>query len=213
MPDLSTFAVFCLAALALLVIPGPSVLYIVTRSIHQGRAAGMVSMLGIHVGTLFHVAAAALGLSALLMSSAVAFATVKYLGAAYLIFLGIRTLLAKGDGEQFREIKRDKLSRIFTQGIVVNVLNPKTALFFFAFLPQFADPARGSVALQIVVLGVTFILLGIVSDGTYGLLAARLGDWLKTKSRFARAQRIFSGSMYVALGVGAALSGSSKNST
>jgi threonine/homoserine/homoserine lactone efflux protein len=205
--------VFCLAALALLVIPGPSVLYIVTRSIHQGRAAGMVSMLGIHVGTLFHVAAAALGLSALLMSSAVAFNAVKYLGAAYLVFLGIRTLMSKDDGEQFAEIKRDKLSRIFTQGIVVNVLNPKTALFFFAFLPQFADPDRGSVALQIVVLGVSFILLGILSDGTYGLLAARFGDWLKTKPRFARSQRIFSGSMYVALGVGAALSGTSKSSS
>jgi threonine/homoserine/homoserine lactone efflux protein len=207
MPDPSTFAVFALAALGLLVIPGPSVTYIVTRSIHQGRVAGLVSVLGIHTGSVVHVVAAALGLSAVLVSSSVAFQVVKLAGAAYLIVLGVRTLLRREDGDEGDARVPHRLSRVYAQGVIVNVLNPKTALFFLAFLPQFVDAERGSVAIQMVVLGLVFIGLGLVSDSAYAFLAARLGGWLRSRPRFARRRRQFTGGMYIALGATAALSG------
>ena len=206
MPDLASLGVFSLASLALLVVPGPSVLYIVTRSISQGRMAGLVSVLGVHVGTTFHIAAAALGLSALLMRSIVAFNVVKYAGAAYLIYLGIRRLLDDESLVQDGPVKERSLSRIFRQGIVVNLLNPKTALFFLAFLPQFVDVERGSVALQMLVLGSLFIVLGLISDGAYAHFSSFLGDRLRTSKTFARRERLFSGGVYLGLGVTAALS-------
>src|SRR5690242_2030640 len=152
MPSPTALLLFAAASIALLVVPGPSVLYIVTRSVSQGRRAGLISVLGVHVGSVVHVSAAALGLSALLASSATAFAAVKYLGAAYLCWLGVRKLRRRGAGpvEETPAVPR---ARLFTQGVVVNVLNPKTAIFFLAFLPQFVDPRRGPVAVQIVVLG------------------------------------------------------------
>ncbi|GAB4433601.1 MAG: LysE family translocator [Anaerolineae bacterium] len=210
MLTLSTLTLFILAALALLITPGPAVLYVVARSIDQGRLAGVVSMLGIHVGTLFHVAAAALGLSALLMSSALAFGVVKYLGAAYLIYLGVRKLLAREETSQPEVVERRKLAHVFYQGVVVNLLNPKTALFFFAFLPQFVEPAKGAVAGQILLLGFIFVVLGICSDGLYALLAGTIGRWFKGNMRFLRAERYFAGSVYIGLGVATALSGSEK---
>jgi len=183
------------------------VLYIVARSLDQGRGAGVVSTLGIHVGSIVHVAAAALGLSALIASSAVAFGLVKYAGAAYLVYLGVRRLLSRdADGLVARE--PEPLRRLFAQGIVVNVLNPKTALFFFAFLPQFVDLGRGSVALQIVALGLTFIALGLVSDGVWALAAGTARGWLRGNARFVRAQRYVSGGVLVGLGALTALSGS-----
>lgn len=208
--DSTAFLVFVLAALALLVTPGPAVLYIVARSIDQGRIAGIVSALGIGVGTFFHIAAAALGVSAILVSSAVAFNVLKYLGAAYLIYLGVRKLMERDTDELAAARAPRSLSRVFWDGVLVNLLNPKTALFFFAFLPQFVDVARGSVAAQIVVLGLTFIALGVVSDGAYALLAGTLGGWLRRNRRVLRAQRYFAGGVYITLGVATALSGSRK---
>lgn len=209
MPDSHTLLVFAPVALGLLVVPGPAVLYIVTRSIDQGRLAGFVSVLGIHTGSVVHVAAAAFGLSAILASSAVAFSVVKYAGAAYLIVLGLRKLLRKDRRDELGEGSEPRsLRRIFVQGVVVNVLNPKTALFFLAFLPQFVDVERGPVWLQMVLLGLTFILLGLISDGTYALVAARAGRWLRSSARFRSAQRSVSGGVYVSLGAAAALSGS-----
>jgi len=207
----STLAVFVVAALALLLVPGPAVLYIVTRSIDQGRMAGLVSSWGVGVGTLVHVAAAALGVSALLMSSALAFNAVKYLGAAYLVYLGVRKLLVREELRPDEAQEHTGLARIFYQGVLVNVLNPKTALFFFAFLPQFVDASSGSVDTQILLLGCIFALLGICSDGMYALLAGTLGRWLKGNRRFIRTQRYFAGSVYIALGVTAALSGSHRS--
>jgi threonine/homoserine/homoserine lactone efflux protein len=214
LPDVSTLAVFTAAAITLLVIPGPAVLYIVSRSVDQGRAAGLASVAGIHVGTLLHVAAAALGLSALLVSSALAYDTVRWLGAAYLVFLGIQRLLARDEpsGPAERPPARRGLGRIFAQGIVVNVLNPKTALFFFAFLPQFVDVHRGSVPLQVLVLGVAFVLLGVVSDGTYALLAATGAGWLRRRPGVARTSRLVSGGVLVTLGLTTALAGSRSSS-
>lgn len=210
MLDLSTLTLFFIAAFVLLITPGPAVLYIVARSIDQGRMAGIVSAAGVAVGTLFHVAAAALGISALLVSSALAFNVVKYLGAAYLIYLGVRKLLVPEEIEQLELPENRGLWRIFYQGSIVNLLNPKTALFFFAFLPQFADPARGSVTLQLLLLGIIFVAMGLCSDGLYALLAGTVGHWLKDNLGFWRAQRYFAGSIYILLGVATALTGSDK---
>jgi len=208
MPDTATLAVFAVAAVTLLVIPGPAVLYIVGRSVGQGRAAGLASVCGIHVGSLLHVAAAALGLSALLVSSALAYDTVRYLGAAYLVWLGVQRLLARDEDAGPAGAARERLGRILAQGVVVNVLNPKTALFFFAFLPQFVDPAAGSVPLQVAVLGATFVGLGLVTDSAYALLAATGAGLLRRRRRVARASRLVSGGVLVGLGVTTALAGS-----
>jgi threonine/homoserine/homoserine lactone efflux protein len=215
MPDPSALALFTVAAITLLVIPGPSVLYIVTRSVDQGRAAGLASVGGIHVGTLVHVAAAALGLSALVVSSATAYNAVRWLGAAYLVWLGVRRLLARDEevaAGAGPEARRHGLGRVFAQGVVVNVLNPKTALFFFAFLPQFVDVTRGSVRLQVVVFGVAFVLLGLVSDSAYALLASTGAGWLRRRPGVAKASRLVSGGVLISLGVTTALAGSRSSS-
>jgi len=208
LPDAGTLGVFLAAALALLIVPGPAVLFIVARSVEQGRLAGVVSTLGIGTGSLVHVAAAALGLSSLLVSSATAFSVVKYAGAAYLVFLGLRTLLAKDEAAAEPGARARSLGRLYRQGVVVNVLNPKTALFFFAFLPQFVDPARGSVGLQIATLGCLFVVLGLASDGLYALLAGTAGAVLRRSIAFARMRRWVAGSVFVGLGLTTALSGS-----
>lgn len=207
----ATLAFFMGTTLVFLLTPGPAVFYIVARSIDQGRRAGIVSTLGINAGTLVHVTAAAFGISAILMSSALAFNVVKYLGAAYLIFLGVRKLCTREEEQATEARAPQKLSRIFGQGVLINLLNPKTALFFFAFLPQFVDPSRGSVVVQILVLGGIFVIMAFLSDSLYAILAGTMGQWLKGNLRFLRLQRYLTGSVYIALGVGAALSGSGKN--
>jgi threonine/homoserine/homoserine lactone efflux protein len=208
MLDPSRLPLFIAASLSLLLIPGPAVLYIVTRSIDQGRVAGVVSVLGIEVGGFFHVAAAALGLSAILLSSALAFSVVKYLGAAYLIYLGIRKLVTPDKLQDTQSSTPASLRRIFSQGVVVNIFNPKTALFFFAFLPQFVDSSRGSVALQMFLLGSTFVGLATLTDGLYAILSGTFASWLKGNLRFLRFQRYFAGTVYIGLGLTTALSGS-----
>jgi threonine/homoserine/homoserine lactone efflux protein len=209
-PEASLLGLFVVAAIVLLLTPGPAVLYIVTRSVEQGRVAGLVSALGVHVGTLVHVAAAALGVSALLVSSALAFDIVKYLGAVYLIYLGIRKLLGRDQTATGQALAPRSLRRLFGQGVVVNVLNPKTALFFLAFLPQFVDVSKGAVGLQILVLGLIFVALGVMSDGLYAVAAGAAGAWLKRDNRILRAERYVSGSVFVGLGVTAAFAGSGR---
>jgi threonine/homoserine/homoserine lactone efflux protein len=208
MPDATTFALFAVACLAFLAIPGPSVFYIVTRSLVQGRRAGVTSMLGVQAGGLVHVVAAAFGVSALIASSAAAFTVVKYAGAAYLVFLGVRKLLGRETHEPDMVSDRSSTARLFGHGVVVNVLNPKTALFFLAFLPQFVDPAAGPVAPQMLVLGLLLVSLGVLSDGTYALLAAGIGKRLQTRRRLER----ISGGVFVALGLAAAFAGEPKHS-
>jgi threonine/homoserine/homoserine lactone efflux protein len=209
-PDPDRLAVFTVAALALLLVPGPAVLYVVARSIHEGRRAGLASVLGIHVGTLFHIAAATLGLSALIVSSAVAFTAVKIAGAVYLVGLGLWTLFARGAETEIALGGERNLRRAFAQGIVVNVLNPKTALFFLAFLPQFVDPNAAHPALQIAFLGVLFALLGLVTDSLWALAAGTAGGVLRRSRRFVRTQRYVSGTVYIGLGLATALAGSSE---
>ena len=209
MPPPAGLGIFVLAALLLLITPGPAVLYIVTRSMDQGRRAGLVSMLGVHAGTLVHVAAAAAGLSALLMASATAFSVVTYLGAGYLVYLGVRRLLDRSTRTADRP-PAVALRRAFVDGFVVNLLNPKTALFFLAFLPQFVDVTRGQVGVQILVLGLIFVALGMVTDGLYALGAGTAARWLRSRPRFLAGERWVSGGMYIGLGVAAAFAGNQR---
>lgn len=198
---MASYGVYVLAALTLLVIPGPAVLYITARSIEQGRLAGIISTLGIGVGAFVHVMAAALGISAILMSSALAFTVVKYLGAIYLIYLGIQTLRKTPDMNTDYEFEPQSLRKIFTQGIIVNILNPKSALFFFAFVPQFINAELGNPTSQILFLGATFIVLAICTDSVYALFAGTIGNYLRENAKFAKIQRWFSGCTYIFLGI------------
>ena len=209
LPDAPHTVLFLGAALALLLVPGPAVLFIVSRAIEQGRRAGLVSILGIHAATLVHVAAAALGLSAILASSALAFSAVKYAGAAYLIWLGVRKLMhpaAPADAAPPRRGGGDH-GRLFRDGFMVNLLNPKTALFFLAFLPQFVAPARGGVAGQIACLGLLFIALGLLTDTAYALAAGTLGQAMRHSRAWLRVERYVGGAVLIGLGVTAALAG------
>jgi threonine/homoserine/homoserine lactone efflux protein len=194
-PELSAIELFAAASVALLLIPGPAVLYIVTQSAEQGRSAGLASVAGIHIGTLVHILAAAIGLSALILASAVAFSVV-IAGAAYLVYLGVRKLLER-DSASEGEPPRAPLRRVFARGAVVNVLNPKTALFFLAFLPQFVDTDRGAVWSQVVVLGLVFVALGLISDSVYALVGDAVGSVLR---RQAAVMRRVSGTIYIGLG-------------
>lgn len=197
------------AALALLLVPGPAVLYITARSANQGRLAGLVSVLAIESANFLQAVAATLGLSAILLSSALAFDVVKYLGAAYLIYLGLRKLLTREETEN-EQIKTESLKRIYWQGFAINMLNPKTALFYFAFLPQFVDPARGNVTGQTLLLGALFVGMAFITDSLYALLASSLADRLRGNQRFQKGQRYFAGLVYVGLGITTALTGSKK---
>ena len=209
MPDWTTLSLFIAAASILVFTPGPNTLYIIARSVNQGRQAGIVSSLGVEVGTLFHVAAAAFGISALLLTSAWAFNIVKYAGAAYLIYLGIKTLLTREKNVEAEMVEEMSLRRTFSQAVLVNILNPKTAMFFFAFLPQFIDAERG-VATQILFLGVVVVVLGFTSGSLYSLLAGSIGNVLRGNLKFLRAQRYFAGSVYNGLGAATALTGTHK---
>ncbi len=208
--ELSQLYFFVGAALALLLVPGPAVLYIVARSVNQGRLAGLVSVLGIETAGLFHVVAATLGLSAILLTSALAFDVVKYLGAAYLVYLGIRTLFAPEDKQASEAEDPSSLWRIYAQGVIVNLLNPKTALFFFAFLPQFVDISKGNPTLQIMSLGILFVAMATCTDGAYALLSSSVANRIKGNASFLKRQRYLTGMVYVGLGVTTALSGSNK---
>lgn len=205
MPPLSIVPVFALASLALLLIPGPSVLYVVGRSGSQGRRAGLVSVLGVHTGTVFHVLAAAVGLSALVMASTVMFTAVKLLGGVYLITLGVRTLLRSSAIGLEPAISVRPLRRLYLDGLIVNLFNPKVALFFLAFLPQFIDRSNGPVWSQTLVLGLLYMALGLLSDGTYALVGARAGRWLNARPKRQRMTRRTEGALLIGLGITALL--------
>jgi len=208
--ELSQLYFFIGAALALLLIPGPAVLYITARSASQGRVAGLISVLAIETANFTQAVAAALGLSAILLSSALAFDLVKYLGAAYLIYLGIRKLASRDEETGNETVQPETLSRIYWQGFAVNILNPKTAVFFFAFLPQFVRPERGSVTAQTLLLGAIFVGMAIITDSMYALLASSLAGRLKGSKNFQKGGRYFAGLVYIGLGITTALTGSKK---
>lgn len=205
MPSLSTYAVFLATAIALLLVPGPAVLYVVTRSIEMGRGGGLASVAGITTGTVAYVALAAAGLSSLLLASTAAFDAVRYAGAAYLVLLGLRRLLGRGLEKAEAEAPPRTRRRAYTQGIVVNLTNPKTIVFVFAFLPQFVDPQAHHAWLQVLVLGLSFTLLGFLSDSMYALAAGTIADRLRGSAGIARVQRWFGGGVLVGLGILAAV--------
>ena len=181
-----------------MLIPGPGVLYIVTRSLLQGRRAGLVSVLGLSVGALVHVAAATIGLSVILLTSATAFGIVKVLGAGYLIYLGLRALFTRQSPEGGETPTPHSLYRLFTDGVVVSVLNPKIAILFLAFLPQFVDSSQGSVAQQILLLGLFYVLLALFTDGACAILAGSVKRWIGGKIMQGPLPRYASGMVYLA---------------
>jgi threonine/homoserine/homoserine lactone efflux protein len=208
MPSSSIIATFALAAVALLLIPGPAVLYVVNRSVSDGRTAGLAAVAGLSLGNLVHALAAAAGLSAVLATSAAAFNTVKWLGAGYLVYVGVRTLMRPAppiDDDQPGVTPR----RAFTQGIVVNVLNPKVALFFLSFLPQFIKPAEGHPGLQALVLGLVFVAIGFCTDSCYALLSSGLRDVLLRGKALPFVRRWVAGTVFIGLGLVAATASAS----
>jgi threonine/homoserine/homoserine lactone efflux protein len=207
-PSAAHIGAFAVAGFVLLLVPGPAVLYIVGRSVAQGRLAGVVSVLGITTGTLVHVTAAVVGLSALITSSVLAFSVVKYAGAAYLVYIGIRRLMSRAESPaEVASPPPRSLWRLYADGFVVNVLNPKTALFFLAFLPQWIDAAKGGVPSQIAFLGLLFAVMGLFSDGAYALLAGTAGGWMRRRRGFLKAERYVTGSVFIGLGLTAAFAG------
>jgi threonine/homoserine/homoserine lactone efflux protein len=201
MPDAHSLLLFAGAGLLLNVTPGPDVLYILGRSLSQGRSAGVVSALGIGAGCLVHVTAAALGVSALMLTLPGAYDLVRYAGAAYLVWLGVKALRSSAGALQIQALAPVSPRRIFWQGALTNVLNPKVALFFLAFLPQFADPARGPLAPQLLLLGAIFTVNGTLVCIAFALAASRLGAWLKTRFGVTRLLDRATGALFIALGV------------
>ena len=204
----SQLSLFLAGTFLIVIIPGPNILYLIARSIHQGRMAGLASVLGIEAATVVHICAATLGLSSLLLSSALAFNIVKYLGAAYLIYLGIRKLLSRDEDKVDEFVVEGSLLQVFSQGFLVNLLNPKTAMFFFAFLPQFVRAGHGNATMQILSLGLILVVLATSIEVAYVLLSFQLGSWFKGKHRFSRSKRYLAGTVYIGLGLSTAFSGS-----
>jgi threonine/homoserine/homoserine lactone efflux protein len=210
MPDMTQLALFCAAAFVLAVVPGPGIFYVAARTLAGGRAEGMASSFGTGLGGMAHVLAGSLGISAIVLASAELFAALKLIGAAYLVWLGMRT---------FQAARRDATSvlnggpaappvgarRAFREGVMVEALNPKTAAFFLAFIPQFVDPSQGSVAAQFVVLGFVSVLLNTLADIFVAFLASGIRDGAKASPVLIRRLRQGSGAGMVALGVGLAL--------
>jgi threonine/homoserine/homoserine lactone efflux protein len=200
-PSLSTLPVFMAASIALLVIPGPAVLFIVARSGAQGRRAGFVSVLGVHTASMVHVCAAVAGLSAVVVASALAFTAVKLVGGLYLIYIGVKTLRGARPAPSVAVPTVRPEKRLFADAFLVNLLNPKVALFFLAFLPQFVQRGHGAIWSQTLVLGLVYIALGLCSDSVYVLIGARLGSWLTGRTQRLRASRYAEGGILVGLGV------------
>lgn len=199
MPEKTAFLTFLFAAFMLNIAPGPDMLYVIGRSLGQGRKAGIVSALGIFVGCWVHILAAAFGIAALLRSSPVAFNVVRYAGAAYLVYLGIKMIVQRSNLAQ-QQPKPASLISIFRQGVITNVLNPKVALFFLAFLPQFVDAYRGSVVWQILLLGLIFNVGGTAVNLGVAYAGGTLGELLRRNARFARMQQWFTGLVFIGLG-------------
>ncbi|GGB43016.1 RhtB family transporter [Flexivirga endophytica] len=201
MPTSNTLITFMGAALAVLLVPGPSVAYVMSRSIAHGRAAGLVSMLGLETGAMLHMCAAAGGVAALVAASHPVYAALRYGGAAYLVFLGIREIRAAVGPEGASAEGVVTRGRLYRDGVLVDLLNPKSALFFLAFLPQFVEPVRGSMSGQVMVLGCCFVVLAVVCDTSYALIAGSFSRRLKASVRAQLLVNRATGCVFIALGV------------
>ena len=207
MIGINDFLIFAFASLMLNITPGNDMLYVATRSTSQGIKAGIVSALGIAGGCIVHLMAAVIGLSAIIANSAIAFDIIKYIGAAYLIYLGIRSILSKQNKFNIAEkVESKSLSKLFWQGVLTNVLNPKVALFFLAFLPQFIHPEKGNASMQILLLGLWFNLSGTIVNIVVALLFGKLGNWLADKQSFIKWQNKITGILLIGLGIKVAMS-------
>ena len=204
MPEVNSLLVFMVATVTLNVTPGPDMLYVIARSVGQGRAAGIASALGITVGCFVHLSAVTLGLASLMMAIPTAYEIVKFAGAAYLIYLGIRTLRSRQSKHTETPIKQARLRTVFLQGVITNVLNPKVALFFLAFLPQFVN-RNANVAAQIIFLGVLFNISGTVVNAIVALMASYTGFQLKARMENSTIFRWLTGGIFIGLGVRLAL--------
>ncbi len=210
MLSLTTVFLFSITSILLALTPGPDMLYIATRSIAQGRSAGIVSVLGVHTGVFIHTIAAVLGISALIEASAVAFNFVRFAGAAYLIYLGIHAFLSKAETLEVKTVEHKKLRNIFYQGLITNLLNPKVILFFLAFFPQFVDPSKGNVPFQLVLLGVILVVVSLPIDIGISLLSGIFGKWLKARKGTQQAGKWITGSVFISLGISTAVFGARK---
>ena len=195
------FALFITVSWALIIAPGPDMLYVITRGMTHGRGAGMLSAIGVMCGILVHTTAAALGLTLIFQTSALAFLMVKYLGALYLIYLGIKSWRDKSNFQLERSSSTVSSRQLFWQGLLSNVLNPKIAIFFLAFLPQFVDKGSGQVTLQLTVLGLIFAFLGLCFLLVVGYSSGTIGSWLSHRPQYARLSQRLTGSILIGLGV------------
>jgi threonine/homoserine/homoserine lactone efflux protein len=199
------FILFVSVSWALIIAPGPDMIYVITRGVTQGRRAGMLSAVGVICGILVHTTAAAFGLTLILQTSAIAFLLVKYLGATYLIVLGIKAWRDKTTFSLQTPASRVSFRRVFWQGVLSNVLNPKIAIFFLAFLPQFVDKASNHITLQLVILGLTFACFGLCFLLLIGYSSGSIGSWLTLRRRYTRFLQRFAGGILIGLGVRLAL--------
>lgn len=199
--DPNQLAIYVGVVALLFIVPGPAVILTLARSISGGARAGVATGAGIAIGDLLHTLAAVIGLSAILMTSSLAYEMVRYLGAAYLIYLGVVALLEQSQDLNVPSIPPIKPVRAFRQAVIIEVLNPKTALFFLAFLPQFTDPSRGAIWIQLLVLGTIFVMMSFAFTSLLALGAARISKWLGRHSSIGRWQGKFIGGIYIALGL------------
>lgn len=200
MIDIPIYLAFVAAALFIIATPGPSVLFVVARSIHLGTRGGILSVAGIALGALCHAVAVSLGLAGIVDAHPQAFVVIKNMGCIYLVYLGLNTWFSKPAKNVPARDREESWKRILVQGWLVELLNPKTALFFIAFLPQFTDPPKGNAGLQLISLGITFVVLGLFSDSIYALLSGRAAILLKRSTAFTRVEKYVSGSVYCGLG-------------
>jgi threonine/homoserine/homoserine lactone efflux protein len=206
MPELHSFLLFVAAGLALNFTPGPDMLYVAARGATEGRSAGIASAIGIGAGTLFHIALVAVGLAALLQAVPVAYMVLRIAGATYLVYLGIRALRSRTT-LTLQRIEPAPLPAVFWQGVITNVLNPKVALFFLAFLPQFVDPSRGNPVVQIIVLGLVFDFNGTLVNLAVALGSSRAASRLRNANRASRVLQKVTGVLFIGLGVRLAFAG------
>jgi threonine/homoserine/homoserine lactone efflux protein len=199
---LDHYPLYLAACVLLMLTPGPNLLYLVSRTLCQGRAAGMISLAGTSTGFVFHILAAALGLTAVLVAVPLLYEILRWAGAAYLLWLAVDSVRGSGAGLfEPRALLPEPAARLFRTGLLTSILNPKVALFYAALLPQFVEPARGHVFVQSLFLGLTQVVIGIVGDGLFVLAAARVTRWLQRRPRWARMQRYVQGAVFAGIAV------------
>jgi threonine/homoserine/homoserine lactone efflux protein len=199
------FALFAAIAWALIIAPGPDMLYVITRGMAHGPRAGMLSAVGVICGILVHTTAAAFGLTLILQTSAFAFLAVKYVGAAYLMYLGVKAWRDKSTFSLHTQTSVVSSRAVFWQGVLSNVLNPKIAIFFLAFLPQFVEKGGNQVTLQMVILGLTFAFLGLCFLLVVGYSSGAIGGWLTRRPHYAQTLQRVAGGILISLGIRLAL--------